>query len=100
MSDDHTADDSSEDDVPEDAYPFFVAFRTRDGEIGVQLDIEALEGPEHAGVLLADFARHFAMAFAQTGKASSPDAALDEMLDLMEAELENPTDTPRGGIAN
>lgn len=93
-------DDATEDGPPENAYPFFVAFRTKDGEIGVQLDIEALESAEHAGVLLADFARHFAMAFAQTGQASSPDAALDEMLDLMEAELENPTDTPRGGVTN
>lgn len=93
-------DETPEDGPPENAYPFFVAFRTREGEIGVQLDIEALEGPDHAGVLMADFVRHFAMAFAQTGKASSPDAALDEILDLMEAELENPTDTPRGGISN
>ena len=93
-------DDATEVGPPENAYPFFVAFRTREGEIGVQLDIEALESADHACVLLADFARHFAMAFAQAGKASSPDAALDEMLDLMEAELENPTDTPRGGIAN
>jgi len=100
MSDDPIADESSDEEIPADAYPFFVVFRTKDGEVGVQLDIEALESAEHAGVLLADFARHFAMAFAQTGKASSPDAALDEMLDLMEAELENPTDTPRGGITN
>ena len=103
MSDEDPADDladESQEEFPEGAYPFFVAFRTKDGEIGVQLDIEALEAPAHAGVLLADFARHFAMAFAQTGKASSPDAALDELLDLMEDELENPTDTPRGGISN
>jgi hypothetical protein len=103
MSDQDATDDAADEtpeEFPEGAYPFFVAFRTKDGEIGVQLDIEALEAPEHAGVLLADFARHFAMAFAQSGKASSPDAALDEMLDLMEDELENPTDTPRGGISN
>ncbi|XBQ15662.1 MAG: DUF5076 domain-containing protein [Oceanicaulis sp.] len=92
--------DDAPEGPPENAYPFFLAFRTKDGEIGVQLDPEAMEGPGHAGVLLADFARHFAMAFAQTGKASSPDAALDEILDLFEAELENPTDAPRGGISN
>ncbi len=92
--------DDSPEGPPEDAYPFFVAFRTPEGEIGVQLAAEALESPEHAGVLLADFARHFALALTQLDKASSPDAALDEMLDLFEAELNNPTDTPRGGIVN
>ncbi len=83
-----------------DAQPFLVALKTADDDIMVQIDPEALPGPEHAGILLADFARHMAMALAQTGKAESPDAALDTMLDLFEAELNNPTDTPTGGIAN
>ena len=85
-------------DIP--APPFFIAFRAEDGEITVHIDTEVVESGGHAGVLLADFAKHMAIALAQTGKASSPDAALDDMLDLFEAELENPTDTPRGGIAN
>lgn len=80
--------------------PFFIAFRAENGEITVHIDTEVIESGEHAGILLADFAKHMAIALAQTGKASSPDAALDDMLDLFEAELENPTDTPRGGIAN
>ncbi|WP_158291635.1 DUF5076 domain-containing protein [Marinicauda algicola] len=80
--------------------PFFVAFRSEDGEITVHIDTEVIESASHAGILLADFSKHMAIALAQTGKASSPDAAMDEMLDLFEAELNNPTDTPRGGIAN
>ena len=80
--------------------PFFVAFKNEDGEISVHIDTEVIESGEHAGVLLADFSRHMAIALAQTGKASSPDAAMDQMLDLFEAELNNPTDTPVGGITN
>lgn len=86
--------------LPEDAKPFFVALKTEDGDIIVQLDPEAIPGPDHAGLLLADFSRHMAAALAQTGKASSPEAALNQMLDLFEAELNAPTDTPTGGITN
>ncbi len=84
----------------DDAQPFLVALKTPDDDVMVQIDPEALPGPDHAGILLADFARHMAMALAQTGKADSPEAALNQMLDLFEAELNSPTDTPTGGIAN
>ena len=83
-----------------DAQPFLVALKTDDDDVMVQIDPEALPGAEHAGILLADFARHMAAALAQTGKADSAEAALNRMLDLFEAELNNPTDTPTGGIAN
>lgn len=83
-----------------DAQPFLVALKTGDDDVMVQIDPEALPGAEHAGILLADFARHMAMALAQTGKSESPEEALETMLDLFEAELNNPTDAPTGGIAN
>ncbi len=83
-----------------DAQPFLVALKTGDDDVVVQIDPEAIPGAEHAGILLADFARHMAMALAQTGKADSPETALDRMLDLFEAELNTPTASPTGGIAN
>ncbi|MFC4723742.1 DUF5076 domain-containing protein [Glycocaulis abyssi] len=86
--------------MQQDASPFFVAFRADDGDVTVHIDTEVIESGSHAGILLADFSRHMAIALAQTGKAASPDAALNEMLGLFQAEINNPTDTPRGGIAN
>ena len=80
--------------------PFFIAFRADDSDVTVHIDTEVIESASFAGILLADFSRHMAIALAQTGKAASVDAALDEMLDLFLAEMNNPTDTPRGGIAN
>ena len=86
--------------LPDEAKPFFVALKTETGDIIVQLDPEAIPGPDYAGLLLADFSRHMAAALAQTGKAPSPQAALTGMLDVFEAELNAPTDTPTGGITN
>jgi hypothetical protein len=80
--------------------PFFVAFQSDDGDVTVHIDTEVIESASFAGILLADFSRHMALALAQTGKAANVDGALDEMLDLFLAEMNNPTDTPRGGIAN
>lgn len=85
---------------PENAQPFFVALKSDDGDVMVQLDPEAIPSADHAGLLLADFARHMATAMAQTGKADSPEEALNQMLGLFEAELDAPTDTPSGGIVN
>lgn len=83
-----------------DAQPFLVALKTSEDDVMVQIDPEAIPSADHAGILLADFARHMAMALAQTGKAESPEAALNQMLDLFEAELNTPTASPTGGMAN
>ena len=49
------------------------------------------------GVMLADLARHLARAHQQ--KYSHPEAqTLARIRQLLEAEWENPTDTPRGGF--
>lgn len=84
----------------DDAQPFLVALKTSQDDVMVQIDPEAIPSADHAGILLADFARHMAMALAQTGKAESPEAALNQMLDLFEAELNTPTASPTGGLAN
>ncbi|PWE17212.1 DUF5076 domain-containing protein [Marinicauda salina] len=80
--------------------PFFVAFRTAEAGMTVHIDVDQVENGASAGIMLADFARHFASALAQTGKAAGPDAALEEILELFGAEIDNPTDTVEGSIRN
>ena len=92
--------DTDSEATPDGARVFFVAFRTAEGGVGVQIDPDAIVGPSEAGVLLADFARHLALALAETGQVETPEDALEEMLDLFDAELDNPTDAPEGGLAN
>ena len=82
--------------------PFFAAWRDAetDGPMTVSIDAEQIESPAHAGIMIADWMRHLARALAQSGKAESEDAALDQMIPLLQAELENPTDEIEGSIEN
>ncbi|WGI20569.1 DUF5076 domain-containing protein [Amylibacter sp. IMCC11727] len=57
----------------------------------VNIRTECLGDPKLAGLVLADFAQHLALAHARTGKAKDRQTALDEMLQLFVAELQNPT---------
>ncbi len=82
--------------------PFFAAWRDpeTDGPMTVNIDPDQIESPGHAGIMVADWMRHLARAMAQTGKAESEQAALEQMVSLLEAELNNPTDEIQGSIGN
>ena len=82
--------------------PFFVAWRDADadGPMTVNIDPEAIASPGHAGIMVADWMRHLARALTQSGKAESEQAALEQMVSLMQAELNNPTDEIQGSIGN
>ena len=84
------------------AEPFFVAYRDADpnGAVTVQIDPDLIESPAHGGLMLADFARHMARAMSQTGKAESEAQALDTILNLFQAELDNPTCPIQGSMQN
>lgn len=68
------------------------------GEQHVVLRADAWgEDPAAWGVMLADLARHIARAHEEL--YGHPEArTLARIRQLLEAELENPTDKPRGGI--
>ena len=82
--------------------PFFAAWRDEDpnGPVTVKIDPDQIESPGHAGIMMADWMRHLSRAFSQTGKAESEDTALAEMVALLEAELNNPTDEIQGSVEN
>lgn len=82
--------------------PFFAAWRDAetDGPMTVSIDVGQIESPAHAGIIIADWMRHLARALARSGKAESEDAALEQMIPLLQAELENPTDEIAGSIEN
>ncbi len=78
--------------------PLFTATMENDGGMEVRIDHTQIERPEYAGLMLADFAGHFANAMHQSGKADSAEAAMATMLEWFLKELQNPTDTPEGEI--
>lgn len=80
--------------------PFFAAFRDADpnGPVTVHIDPDRIESPDHAGLMMADFARHLSRAMAQSGKADDEREALMRLLVMFEAELRNPTDEIVGGV--
>jgi hypothetical protein len=82
--------------------PFFVAYRDADpnGPVTVHIDADQIESPAHGGLMLADFARHMARAMAQAGKADGEEAALTAILELFQAEIDNPTGPVHGSIRN
>ena len=53
--------------------------------------------PGHWGILLADVARHVAAAF-QQHSGLSPIESLARIRAAFDAELDDPTDTPKGGF--
>jgi len=78
--------------------PFFTATIDPDGGMSVRIDIDAVEAAGHAGIMLADFTNHFANALVQSGKSPDRGQAIEEMLTLFAAELQNPTDDPTGSL--
>ena len=77
-----------------------VAFFEEDGSLNVRIDTDQLENAGWAGIILADFEQHFANALTHAGKASSVEAALEQIREMYQKEIANPTDTPTGQIEN
>ncbi|MBS3651321.1 DUF5076 domain-containing protein [Pseudaminobacter sp. 19-2017] len=80
--------------------PFIQCFRTEDDGLVVRIDPAQVELPAHAGIMVVDIARHLARAMAQYGSACSEHEAMSEIVRLMRAELDDPTDLGSGSIVN
>ena len=80
--------------------PFFKATIDPEGGMIVNIDIDQVENAQYAGIMLADFTNHFANALVQSGKAPDHETAVDQMLTLYAAEMQNPTDEPTGSFEN
>lgn len=91
--------------------PFLIAFpahqgpyaedneNTGDGQT-VMLDPTYFNGLDEVGLFLADIARHYARAFIQSGRARSPDDAIEQIREYFDMELDNPTDEGEGGFVS
>ncbi len=58
----------------------------------------AWEDPFAWGIVLADLARHIALAHELQGQADNKDAFLTRLLEGFHAEIDNPTDEPEGEV--
>ena len=58
----------------------------------------AWEDPFAWGIVLADLARHIALAHELQNDATSKDAFLERLLEGFHAEIDNPTDEPEGEV--
>ncbi len=80
--------------------PLLVAVRDSDpdGPMTVRIDVAQISNAHEAGLILADFAKHFAKALTATGKAASEEAAMTELRWMFDAEMNQPTDGAQGGV--
>jgi hypothetical protein len=80
--------------------PLLFAVRSKDpnGPMTVHIDPSQVANGHEAGLILADFAAHFAKALTMTGTAESEAVAISEIRALFDAELDAPTMPVRGGI--
>lgn len=58
----------------------------------------AWEDPFAWGIVLADLARHIALAHQIQNTKTDKDAFLERLLEGFEAEIDNPTDEPEGEV--
>ncbi len=58
----------------------------------------AWEDPFAWGIVLADLARHIALAHELQGEAADKDAFLERLLEGFHVEIDNPTDEPEGEV--
>lgn len=103
--------DFDDDDAIKGPQPFLVAFPgeqgpyaednevTGDGQT-VMLDPSYFNGLDEVGIFMADLARHFARAFVQSGRARSVEDAVEQIRELFDVELDQPTDEGDGQISN
>lgn len=86
-----------DDGVPQ---PFLVAFPQEEGGQQVMLDPGFFNGLDEVGIFMADLVRHYARAFVQSGRAIDMSDAVEQIREMFDMELNNPTDEGEGGIAN
>ncbi len=60
----------------------------------------AWEDPFAWGIVLADLARHIALAHEMQDKSVDKDAFLERLLEGFTAEIDNPTDEPEGEVTH
>lgn len=78
----------------------FEVMRVWIAEQGQHVSIQsgAWEDPFAWGIVLADLARHIALAHRMQNPKTDPEAFLERLLEGFQAEIENPTDEPEGEI--
>ncbi|HZY74266.1 MAG TPA: DUF5076 domain-containing protein [Edaphobacter sp.] len=64
----------------------------------VSIRSEAWDDPFAWGIVLADLARHIALAHELQDEAADKDAFLEQLLKGFHAEIDNPTDEPEGEV--
>lgn len=100
-----------DDEMPQGPQPFLVAFPGNQGPYAddneaagdgqtVMLDPTYFDGLGEVGIFLADLARHYARAFIQSGRARDMTDAIEQIRELFEMELDDPTDEGEGGLAS
>ena len=80
--------------------PLMVAFFDAEGALNVQIDPEQVPNGNAAGMILADFARHFQNMLVDVGKENSHSTALAAIERGFRAEIDDPTDDPSGKVEN
>ena len=78
----------------------FEVMRVFIAEQGQHVSIQsgAWEDPFAWGIVLADLARHIALAHQMQNPKVDQDAFMERLLEGFQAEIENPTDEPEGEI--
>jgi hypothetical protein len=78
----------------------FEVMRVWIAEQGQHVSIQsgAWEDPFAWGIVLADLARHIALAHQLQKDGTDPDAFLERLLEGFQAEIDNPTDEPEGEV--
>ena len=78
----------------------FEVMRLWIAEAGQHVSIRsgAWEDPFAWGIVLADLARHVALAHQLQSQAVDPEAFLNRLLEGFQAEIDNPTDEPEGEV--
>ena len=102
---------SSDDDMPQGPQPFLIAFPADQGPFAedneaagegqtVMLDPGYFNGLDEVGLFMADLVRHYSRAFVQSGRAADMDDAIEQIREMFDMELENPTDEGTGGMVS
>ena len=78
---------------------FFQAW-SHEGELIVKLDPGMFTDTAHAGIFVADVARHFARAFVESGRIEEENEALRRIRAAFDSEWVEPTSPLEGGIVN
>ena len=89
--------------IPEEAQrdkASFEVLRVWIAEQGQHVSIRsgAWEDPFAWGIVLADLARHIALAHQLQSKETDTDAFMERLLEGFQAEIDNPTDEPEGEV--